>query len=243
MKKLTLVVFVMALVPAGMLAADGQVLINQSTVLATGGFPYKITQPGSYKLSGNLNVTAAGVDAIYVTASNVVLDLNGFTINGPSTCFAASACCPGGVCAPGNGVNEYRAFALTVENGTIQGFVYGVYGLLFTKLVDVQLYSNGVDGAFANNGVVSRCEAEGNGRDGISGGFVVSNSMAISNLGDGFDGVAVLTDSLSSSNGRYAIEDVGSYGGNWFGSTTLGNVGGAAGVSHNDNVCYGTGRC
>ena len=38
-------------------AVDGQVLINQSTVIAAGGFPYRITQPGSYKLTGNLTMT------------------------------------------------------------------------------------------------------------------------------------------------------------------------------------------
>ena len=38
-------------------AVDGQVLINQSTVMAAGGFPYRITQPGSYKLAGNLSMT------------------------------------------------------------------------------------------------------------------------------------------------------------------------------------------
>ena len=43
-------------------AVDGQVLINQSTVMAAGGFPYIISNSGSYKLSGNLtmNTTSAG---------------------------------------------------------------------------------------------------------------------------------------------------------------------------------------
>jgi hypothetical protein len=52
-------------------AIDGQILINQATVMAAGGFPYKITQPGSYKLSGNL-VVAGGTDGIDVNADNVV---------------------------------------------------------------------------------------------------------------------------------------------------------------------------
>ena len=76
-------------------AVDGVVLINQSTVMAAGGFPYIISQPGSYKLSGNLimNTTQTGnyvgncgglvspCDlAIGIGTSNVSLDLNGFTI-------------------------------------------------------------------------------------------------------------------------------------------------------------------
>ena len=54
MKKTIFVVLGIALLPACALAVDGVVLINQSTVVAAGGFPYIISQPGSYKLSGNL---------------------------------------------------------------------------------------------------------------------------------------------------------------------------------------------
>jgi len=77
----------MMLAPAALFAADGQVLINQSTVMAAGGFPYIISSPGSYKLSGNLQMTTttrgnyAGADiAIAINSSNVDLDLNGFSI-------------------------------------------------------------------------------------------------------------------------------------------------------------------
>jgi hypothetical protein len=69
-------------------AVDGQMLINQSTVMAQGGFPYKITQPGSYKLTGNLTMTTtdagnvSGFDAaIGIASSQVTLDLNGFSIS------------------------------------------------------------------------------------------------------------------------------------------------------------------
>jgi hypothetical protein len=74
------------LVPACALAQNGVVQINQSTVAAAGGnrntngFPFIISQPGSYQLTGNLTVPA-GVDGIGIAASNVTLDLNGFTIN------------------------------------------------------------------------------------------------------------------------------------------------------------------
>ncbi len=79
MSKTGLLALAVLLAPAYAFAVDGQTLINQSTVTAAGGFPYTISQPGSYKLSGNLSVpvTATG---IIVTASNVTLDLNGFSI-------------------------------------------------------------------------------------------------------------------------------------------------------------------
>ena len=92
MKRILLIVLAMALVPVSAFAVDGVVLINQSTVMAAGGFPYIISQPGSYKLSGNLAMTTTtpgnyhGVDtALVIASSNVVLDLNGFTISVTNT--------------------------------------------------------------------------------------------------------------------------------------------------------------
>ena len=40
-------------------AADGVIEINQASVKAAGGFPFVISQPGSYRLTGNLDVTDA----------------------------------------------------------------------------------------------------------------------------------------------------------------------------------------
>ena len=72
-------------------AVDGVVLINQASALAgnvtpgdTPGFPVTISQPGSYRLAGNLTVPDANTTAIEVTATGqVTVDLNGFVISGP----------------------------------------------------------------------------------------------------------------------------------------------------------------
>jgi hypothetical protein len=107
--------------PASVFAVDGVTLINQSTVMAAGGFPYKITQPGSYKLSGNLDASQVTVDAIQITVSNVTLDLNGFSIFGPPSMN------PGA----GSGVNIFNNVNFViVRNGTISGFLYQVYQAL-----------------------------------------------------------------------------------------------------------------
>jgi len=65
-------------------AVDGQVLINQSREMAAGGFPYRITQPGSYKLTGNLTMTTTvngninSTDvAIEIDSGQVTLELRG----------------------------------------------------------------------------------------------------------------------------------------------------------------------
>jgi hypothetical protein len=100
--RLFLLVSIMTMFSVSAFAVDGVVLINQASVMAAGGFPYKITQSGSYRLSGNLTVPA-NTDGIDITVDNVTLDLNGFTIKGQITCIGqpVTSCTPG----TGEGVN------------------------------------------------------------------------------------------------------------------------------------------
>jgi hypothetical protein len=123
-------------------AVDGETLINQSIVMAAGGFPYQITQSGSYKLSGNLVVTT-NVDAIEISASNVTLDLNGFTISSNVT--------TGQSVGVGNGNN-----ATTVRNGTISGFNTAVVlGGTSNIVEEIKVVGSGT-GFVLSNAVVRR---------------------------------------------------------------------------------------
>jgi hypothetical protein len=106
--KLVIAILAFALIPTCAFAVDGVVLINQSTVTSAGGFPYTISQPGSYKLSGNLSVPA-NIDGILITASNVTLDLNGFSIVNVPTGLSSSA-----VIKTVGGITS-----ITIRNGTI----------------------------------------------------------------------------------------------------------------------------
>ena len=113
------------MVPVCGFAIDGQVLINQSTVMASGGFPYRITQPGSYKLSGNLalntsptaNYSGPGGPAdvaILIEANNISLDLNGFSIIITDTLGKALG-------HPFYGVLETGTFSqIAITNGSIR---------------------------------------------------------------------------------------------------------------------------
>lgn len=83
MKRTLLLVSFLAFGALSAFAVDGQTLLNQSTIMAAGGFPYKINQGGSFKLSGNLIPPGSGA-AIDIEADNVTIDLNGFTIFGLS---------------------------------------------------------------------------------------------------------------------------------------------------------------
>ncbi|HXZ81013.1 MAG TPA: hypothetical protein VEG30_13875 [Terriglobales bacterium] len=79
MRTSVLVLLAMGLLSACAFAVDGVILINNATVLAAGGYPYTISQPGSYKLSGNL-VAPLNKDTIFINADNVTLDLAGFNV-------------------------------------------------------------------------------------------------------------------------------------------------------------------
>jgi len=109
--KRILAVLAMVLVPASAFAVDGVVLISQATVIASGGFPYTITQPGSYRLSGNLTVPA-GANGILIATDNVTIDLNGFAMVGSGV---AGHGIVAGTDAPVQGY-----FNITVRNGTIE---------------------------------------------------------------------------------------------------------------------------
>ena len=109
--------------PRSVLAADGEILINQAKANAGGvtpgdaaGFPVTISRPGRYKLVGNLTVPAGEI-GVEVTANDVTVDLNGFTIRSAS---------PG---QSGDGVfgSPDSANRLRVMNGTITGF--GSFGV------------------------------------------------------------------------------------------------------------------
>src|SRR5579864_1456054 len=123
MKNTVVVIVSLVLAPCWAFAQNGVVLINQSTVAASGanrlngGYPYVITQPGSYQLSGNLTVPA-DTGAIVITASFVSIDLNGFTISNPS--------CAGHCARSGITDNLTPQSGITIQNGTVLGFYNGI---------------------------------------------------------------------------------------------------------------------
>jgi hypothetical protein len=82
-------------------AVDGVVLIDQNHAIAGNvtpsdapGFPVTLSQPGSYRLSGNLTVPDGNTTAIQITSDHVSLDMNGFSIIGPIACTSSPAICP-----------------------------------------------------------------------------------------------------------------------------------------------------
>jgi hypothetical protein len=175
------------LLPAAASAIDGQVLINQSTVMAAGGFPYTITQPGSYKLSGNL-IVPANTGGVVITADRVTLDLNGFSISGPLTCTGRPVTsCSGSTAGVGVFSNNQE---ITVKNGFVEGMA--TEGVLLDgngSLVEEVHASQNGSGISVSDGIVRRCTADSNRGTGMIATGVLENNKAKGNGGDGIDGV------------------------------------------------------
>jgi hypothetical protein len=118
-------------------AVDGEILINQAKVNAggitpgdTAGFPATLSRPGRYKLSGNLQAPS-GTDGIEITANDVTIDLNGFTISHSPQSL-------------GYGVHAQNVTRIRVSDGTIFGFgTAGIGGSDLIVVENMRLLANG----------------------------------------------------------------------------------------------------
>ncbi len=211
----TLCAFAFVAFPASIYAVDGVVLIDQNHALAGNltpgdlpGFPVTISQPGSYKLSGNLTVPDANTTAIQITADHVTLDLNGFAIIGPVVCTSSPAVCP--PAGSGIGVDAENApgkegpRGIKVLNGTIRGI--GSTGIVITGtgayVEKVTVNSCGGSG-FVVAGSVVESAATLNGSFGFLA-ITVRGSVATDNHGNGI---------ILDGSGGIAIGDIASFNG------------------------------
>ena len=189
-------------------AVDGVVLINQTAALNGNvtpgdapGFPVTISVSGSYRLSSNLTVPDAATTAIKVLVDDVTIDLNGFSIVGPTVCSAGS-CSPLG---QGNGV-EALTTNVKVFNGNVRGM--GFRGVQLTGTLGfvekVHAIFNGATGILVSNGIVSLSSATSNGNDGIIAISVIG-SFSESNGQNGIHGTQSVNNSVAVSNGNQGI--------------------------------------
>jgi nitrous oxidase accessory protein NosD len=130
-----------------------------------GSVPYTITPPGNYVLESDLTYVGT-LRAIDVKADNVVINLNGFSINTTGR---------GAYCI----VNENHA-NLTVQNGGISGF-YAAMLLAGPqcRAVNLHLVNNFVGVQMtAKNCAVQNCFIIGRGKDEIGTGIQCINSAS-----------------------------------------------------------------
>ena len=212
-------------------AVDGVIEINQAKAVAgsvtpgdSPGFPVTISASGSYRLTGNLTVSATTADAIEIGANDVTVDLNGFTISGPGN-------------GTGRGIDFHTSAGVTVIDGDIQNIGSDGIGsdnsawYSYAKnmhIKNIRALGNGGKGIqVGDTSMVSGSIVQGNADFGILAG---DNCTVIGNIAksNGKDGISVRTGctvihNTSSDNGGAGI--VASYGSTVTNNSAIRNTG------------------
>jgi hypothetical protein len=197
-------------------AGNGRLEINQTCAENSGcfagdtpGFPVQITSHGSYVLTGSLQVPAA-TDGVEVTAENVTIDLNGFSIEGPVTCTGTPVTgCSASSGAQGVDASSQRG--TTVTAGSISGFgASGVHLGDHATASQLRVSENASSGlSVGGHSRVEDIRSERNANYGVDTGVqsTVENAVA---FGNGYRGIATddgstIVDSSSSQNADIGI--------------------------------------
>lgn len=199
-------------------AVDGVIEINQVKAMAgevtpgdAPGFPVTLSEPGSYRLTSNLEVPTPDTRAIDIVHSKVTVDLNGFTVG---------ACLTDGVGCISAG-NERGIYAgstregVVVRNGNVRGFSgHGISLGRGGRVEHVRVESVGGKGVFVwDDAIVRHVVVQHAGSDGIhiQGRATVTDSRV---RGSGNHGISLtayenLTGGLVRGN---SVEDAGGDG-------------------------------
>lgn len=201
--------------PGGPVTPTGKPLaeVEPRTAISATGTPgdadsvFRITQPGSYYLTGNISGVAAK-HAIEIAANSVTIDLMGFEVAGvPGALDGISTA----------GVARSR---ITILNGVVRAFGGDGIDLAAssaTRVSGVIAAQNSGAGIAAESGaLLESCIADGNGDAGFrSGGDSrIVNCVARFNTGDGFSpagiGGAAYEGCVADSNGQSGFHGFGS---------------------------------
>lgn len=195
--------------PPGAIAATGKSLtelepriaINATNTPGNLNSVFRISQPGSYYLTGNLT-GVSGKSGIEIAANNVVLDLNGYTLQGVSGSLSGVSV-------------QLAADALTIRDGVVANWGFeGVFqsatctGALIENVQAIGCSSHGF--ALAGEAtVLSKCNSVSNLGDGFNMGVgcVLTNCTSYSNNGNGIvlSSIGTISDCTVRSNGGHGI--------------------------------------
>ncbi len=194
MKKLLGLLFIL---PSISFAVDGVFEINQLCATTTGcfagdapGFPVTINATGSYRLTGNLNISdltdPEDVTAIIISGFNTTIDLNGFGIIGPVSCIGTTvtSCTPSGGTGHGIEVTNININSVTtIKNGSIRGM--GLNGISSESTAVVQhirsINNGGVGIRALQRSKLTNNHVLRNGAEGIVGGVIISDNIVHGN--------------------------------------------------------------
>jgi len=205
-----------------------------------GSSEFLITQPGSYYLTTNI-VGVSGENGINISANNVTLDLNGFSVQGISGAWSGIyihagytnvTVRNGNISGWTSGSTNYSgvecyANNVILENLNVSACHFGIYLGSSGVVRDCNCQNNTFIGIQVNAGQVSGCEALNNAATGIYvGSGTVVDCLALTN--NSF-GIYVMTSGTVSGCTVNNNSEYGIYVGNYCtvkGCTASGNTGG-----------------
>ncbi|MFO0835566.1 MAG: right-handed parallel beta-helix repeat-containing protein [Phycisphaerales bacterium] len=164
---------------------EPRIAINSSNTPGDADSVFRIRQPGSYYLTGNVT-GASGKMGIEIEASYVTLDLNGFDVKGVTGALDGISC------------TQADAIGIAVVNGKVRDWP-----------------ANGIDcsSAIVTGGRIEGVAAVGNGARGIAAGngFTLINCSSVNNTTTGIDCAyaTVVTNCVASGNGGVGMYSFG----------------------------------
>lgn len=182
------------------------------------GYPITLANPGSYRLTSDLE--PAGADGIEIATTALDIDLGGFAIRGPGNCTGtggAFIACTGNAGTGINGVIGLGDNVTTrIHNGTITG-MSGAIGLFFVSdatLENLRIVENeGTTISLGNGAKVRNLYVSRNGGDAISifllgANYSIQDSVISLNGGDGITaggGVGLVRGNLIHDNAGWGV--------------------------------------
>lgn len=151
---------------------------------------YRISQPGSYYLVGNV-AGVSGKHGIVIAASGVTLDLSGFDLGGPAGVGGFS----------GVATSVAGLWGITVRNGSVHdwsgdGIDLKTNAATCCLLENIHARSNAGDGmACSNDAAIHNCTARLNGGFGINAQSGCSVSGCVAAFNSGLAGITVTNSS------------------------------------------------
>lgn len=218
-----------ALLSTGLLAGHGQAQgvvtpkrVSSDVRVRIASLPFTIDTCGSYYLSGCLT-GVTGQHGVTIDASDVTLDLGGFTLSGVAGSLNGVQVlgAPRNIRIMNGSVNSWGGSG--VESLSVRGGVYENLGLeqngargltagIHAAVTRCFAFQNGTDGVSLIGGAVTDCIAEQNGGKGFAGSGSFARCIASGNDAEGFDvSNASLSDCRSSSNDLDGFKGAGGF--------------------------------
>ena len=161
---------------------EPRIAINATNTPGDADSLFKITQPGSYYLTGNIT-GVVGKRGIEIAASGVTIDLMGFDLSG----------IPGMGAFDGVSATVSNLTNITVRNGSVrawgdEGVDLGTFSSINSAVIDVRASNNTDNGILTGSfSTITGCTAYQNAGNGIStfSGSTISNCTASQNTANG----------------------------------------------------------